>query len=309
MGGSGGDRYFIDRTPDEVKSDLRKEEERTQDQAFDTETAEALGNLLAEANTRDTGAISEALHEIKRVLEHDIEGSVDPRFGGSVRKHTFVDGLSDVDTLLILRDLSLKSRTPQDVLDHFELKLRKELPGWEVSRGKLAITLRKEGLEIQVLPAIRDDGVTRIPAAREDRWSQINPEAFFRKLADTNSRFGAKIVPVIKLAKIINDRQPEPLQLTGYHIESLAIDAFKGYTGVLNPKAMLEHLFDRGRSLVLSPIKDRSGQSVHVDEYLGPANSENRKAVSAVLDRIARRMKNADVLRSKQQWMELFGEE
>src|SRR5271165_7151085 len=117
MGGSGGDRYFIDRTPDEVKSDLRKEEERTQDQAFDTETAEALGNLLAEANTRDTGAISEALHEIKRVLEHDIEGSVDPRFGGSVRKHTFVDGLSDVDTLLILRDLSLKSRTPQDVLD------------------------------------------------------------------------------------------------------------------------------------------------------------------------------------------------
>ncbi len=234
---------------------------------------------------------------------------MDPRFGGSVRKHTFVDGLSDVDTLLILRDPSLKSRTPQDVLDHFELKLRKELPGWEVARGKLAITLRKEGLEIQVLPAIRDDGVTRIPAAREDRWSQINPEAFFRKLADTNSRFGGKIVPVIKLAKIINDRQPEPLQLTGYHIESLAIDAFKGYTGVLNPKAMLEYLFDRGRSLVLLPIKDRSGQSVHVDEYLGPANSENRKAVSAVLDRITRRMKNADVLRSKQQWMELFGEE
>ena len=309
MGGSGGGGYFIDRTPDEVKSELRKEEEHTQDQAFDTETAEALGNLLAEANTRDTGAISKALDEVKRVLERDIEGSVDPRFGGSVRKNTFVDGLSDVDTLLILRDPSLRTKTPQNILDNFERKLRSELPGWEVSRGKLAITLRKEGLEIQVLPAIRDDGTTRIPAAGGDRWSQINPEAFFRKLTETNSRFGGKIVPVIKLAKIINDRQPEPLQLTGYHIESLAIDAFKGYTGVLNPKAMLEYLFDRARSTVLSPIKDRSGQSVHVDEYLGPANSENRKAVSAVLDRIARRMKNADVLRSKQQWMELFGEE
>ena len=137
MGGSGGDRYFIDRTPDEVKSDLRKEEERTQDQAFDTETAEALGNLLAEANTRDTGAISEALHEIKRVLEHDIEGSVDPRFGGSVRKHTFVDGLSDVDTLLILRDPSLKNKSPEKVLDHFERKLRKELAGWDFEKQDL----------------------------------------------------------------------------------------------------------------------------------------------------------------------------
>ena len=309
MGGSGGGGYFIDRTPEEVKSDLRREEEHTVDQAFDTDVAEAIGQLLSQANVRDAGATSKALDEIKRVLERDIEGSVDPRFGGSVRKHTFVDGISDVDTLLILRDPSLKTKSPEKVLDHFEGKLRKEMVGWELSRGKLAITLRKEGLEVQALPAIRDDSKTRIPAPRGDRWSEINPEAFFRKLSDTNSRLGGKVVPVIKLAKIINDRQPAPLQLTGYHIESLAIEAFKGYTGVVNPKAMLVHLFDRARTLVLSPIKDRSGQSVHVDEYLGPANSGDRKAVSAVLDRVSRRMKNADVQHSKEQWMELFGEE
>ena len=139
--------------------------------------------------------------------------------------------------------------------------------------------------------------------------SEINPEAFFKKLTETNSRYGGKVVPVIKLAKIINDRQPEPLQLTGDPIESMAIEAFKGYTAVLNPKTMLVHLFDRARTLVLSPVKDRTGQSVHVDDYLGPANSEDRKAVSAVLDRVSRRMKNADVLRSKEQWMGLFGEE
>lgn len=309
MGGSGGGRYFVDRTPEQIRSELRKEEERTLDQAFDTETAEAIGQLLAQANVRDADAISKALDDIKRVLEGDIEGSVDPKFGGSVRKHTFVDGISDVDTLLILRDPTLKTKTPQKVLDYFERKLREELPEWEVSRGKLAITLRKEALELQVLPAIRADSTTRIPAARGDRWSEINPEAFFKKLAETNSRFGGKVVPVIKLAKITNDRQPEPLQLTGYHLESLAIEAFKGYTGVLNPKAMLVHLFDQSRTLVLSPIKDRTGQSIHVDDYLGAANSEDRKAVSAVLDRVSRRMKNADVLRSKEQWMELFGEE
>ena len=309
MGGSGGGGYFVDRTPEQIKSELRKEEERTLDQSFDTETAEAIGQLLAQANVRDADATSEALDDIKRVLERDIEGSVDPRFGGSVRKHTFVDGISDVDTLLILRDPTLKTKTPQKVLDYFERKLRKELPEWEVSRGKLAITLRKEGVELQILPAIRVNGETHIPAARGDRWSEINPQAFFKKLTDTNSRYGGKVVPVIKLAKIINDRQPEPLQLTGYHIESLAIEAFKGYTGIQNPKAMLVHLFDRARTLVLSPIKDRTGQSVHVDDYLGPSNSEDRKAVSAVLDRVSRRMKNADVLRSKEQWMELFGEE
>lgn len=309
MGGSGGGGYFTDRTPEEVKSELRKEEERTVDLAFDTETAEAIGQLLAQANVRDPDATSKALNEIKRVLERDIEGSLDPQFGGSVRKHTFVDGISDVDTLLILRDPDLKTKSPQRVLDHFERKLRKELSDWEVSRGKLAITLRREGLEIQVLPAIRSDGATRVPAARGDRWSEINPEAFFRKLTDTNSRYGGKVVPVIKLAKLINDRQPEPLQLTGYHIESLAIEAFRGYTGVLNPKAMLEHLFDRARTLVLSPIRDKTGQSVHVDGYLGPTNSADRKAVSAVLDRVSRRMRNADVSKSKQQWMELFGEE
>ena len=42
---------------------------------------------------------------------------------------------------------------------------------------------------------------------------------------------------------------------------------------------------------------------------LGPTNSKDRKAVSAVLDRVGRRMKNADVQQSKEQWMELFGEE
>lgn len=309
MGGSGGGGYFADRTPEQIKSELRKEEERTLDQSFDTETAEAIGQLLAQANVRDADATSEALDDIKRVLERDIEGSVDPRFGGSVRKHTFVDGISDVDTLLILRDPTLKTKTPQKVLDYFERKLRKELPQWEVSRGKLAITLRKEDVELQILPAIRTNGETHIPAARGDRWSAINPQAFFDKLTDTNSRYAGKVVPVIKLAKIINDRQPEPLQLTGYHIESLAIEAFKGYSGIQNPKAMLVHLFDRARTLVLSPIKDRTGQSVHVDDYLGSANSEDRKAVSAVLDRVSRRMKNADVLRSKEQWMELFGEE
>jgi hypothetical protein len=309
MGGSGGRRYFIDRKPEEVRVELRREEEKTHDQAFDTQIAERLAEFLGDANRRDTKAIGAAIDEIKEALGEDIEGTVEPIFGGSVRKHTHVDGISDIDTLVILRDPDLKSLSPQDVLEYFENKARQKLPGWEVARGQLAVTLRKEELEIQVLPAMREEGKTRIPSARGNRWSEINPQAFFRKLTDTNTRFGGKVVPVIKLAKIINSQQPEALQLTGYHAESLAIEAFKTYTGPLNPKAMLEHFFDTARSLVLAPIRDKTGQSVHVDSYLGPGNSKTRKEVSAALDRIHRRMKNADTIRSEEQWLEPFGEE
>ena len=309
MGGSGSRGFFRGRKPDEVKVELRREEERTFDQAFEAKVAERLGDLLAAANQRDTKAIQKALEEIKGALAADIDGTLDPIFGGSVRKRTYVDGISDVDTLVVLRDPKLRSLTPQGVLEYFEKKSHEELGGWEVFRGTLSLTLRKEGLELQVLPAVREDGKTYIPSARGDHWSEIDPQAFFRKLSDTNNKYGGKVIPVIKLAKIINSQQPEALQLSGYHLEALTIESFKEYSGLLNPKAMLEHLFDRSRALVLSPIKDNTGQSVHVDDDLGAPNSSSRKEVSAALDRIYRRMKNADVGRSEDQWLEPFGEE
>jgi len=309
MGGSGGRGFFTGRKPEDVAAELRKEEEKTRDQAFDTKIAERLGEILGDVNRRDTKAISAAIDQIKDALSADIEGSVDPIFGGSIRKHTYVDGISDIDTLVILRDPELKSLSPQEALSYFETKAREKLAGWEVSKGRLAVTLRKGELEIQVLPAVKQEDKTRIPAAQADRWSEINPQAFFRKLTETNNKFGGKIVPVIKLAKIIHSQQPEALQLTGYHVESLAIEAFKTYAGRLNPKAMLEHFFDTARSLVLAPIRDKTEQSVHVDTYLGSPNSRTRKEASAALDRIHRRMKNADTLRSEEQWLEPFGEE
>lgn len=309
MGGSGGQGFFRGRKPEEIKHDLRKEEEKTLNQAFDAQVAEQLGEFLSEANRRDAKAIRDALDEINGALGADIEGTIDPIFGGSIRKHTYVDGISDIDTLVILRDPKLKSLSPQQVLAYFEQKAREKLSGWEISRGNLAMTLRKQGLEIQILPAVHDEGKIYIPSAREDRWSDVNPQPFFRKLTEANNKLGGKVVPVIKLAKIINSQQPESLQLTGYHVESLAIEAFKGYAGPINPKAMLEHFFDRASALVLAPIQDKTGQSVHVDAHLGQANSSNRKEVSAALNRIHRRMKNADALRSKEQWLEPFDEE
>ena len=310
MGGSGRrGGFFRDVKPEELRTAIRQQEEKTRDQAFETEVATELGAIVSEYNRRDPGKVSAVIDQIKRTLSKEIEGSIDSLYGGSVRKHTFVDGISDVDALLILRDPGLESMSPGEVLDYFEGRLHETLTSWEISRGRLGITVTKGDLQIQLLPAIRKGGTTKIASASGDSWSEINPEAFFRHLTRANERAAYKLVPTIKAAKIINSTQVEALQLSGYHIESLAIEAFRGYEGPTNPKAMLEHFYDRARKLVLTPIKDRSGQSVHVDDYLGPPNSESRKAVSSALDRVVRQMNNANTQRSKKPWLDLFVDE
>jgi hypothetical protein len=90
-------------------------------------------------------------------------------------------------------------------------------------------------------------------------------------------------------------------------MESIGIAAFRNYEGDRTTTAMLPTFFERARELVLSPIKDSTGQSVHVDDYLGPANSEARQAASHVLGRLARRMRNATAAGSTAQWQALFG--
>jgi hypothetical protein len=90
-------------------------------------------------------------------------------------------------------------------------------------------------------------------------------------------------------------------------MESLGIEAFRGYEGPTTTAAMLPVFFERAKELVLSPIRDSTGQSVHVDEYLGPASSPQRQILSHVMDRIARRMRNATAAGSTSQWRAMFG--
>ena len=70
------------------------------------------------------------------------------------------------------------------------------------------------------------------------------------------------------------------MKMSGYHIESLAIDAFKDYQGPLDPKTMLVHLLGHSMEAVKKPIVDSTGQSRHVDEYLGQTDSNLRKGAS-----------------------------
>ncbi len=309
-GGGGGGAFSGRRTPERLQKIVREAEDKTRVAAFETELSAIVGDLLAEYNGRDANSTRERLDEIKVALEDEIEGSLDQLFGGSVAKYTHVEGLSDIDSLILINDTDLEGKSPEDVLSKIEQAIRVKVADTvSVSHGRMAVSIGfVDGMLIQVLPAIKTDGERlRVPSSRGVGWSEINPKKFADALTRHNQECGGKLVPTIKLAKAINGQLPEGQRLSGYHMESLGIAAFRGYDGAKSVTVMLPLFFERARDLVLSPIRDRTGQSIHVDEYLGPAKSEARMAASHVFDRLARRMRNASASGSRAQWLALFG--
>jgi Second Messenger Oligonucleotide or Dinucleotide Synthetase domain len=311
MGGSGGRGPFTsDRRPEVLAKLVRKSQIATTDSAFEAGLSSMLTQLLGGYNDRDVKLVAERLDDVKLALEDSIEGSIDQMFGGSVAKHTYVDGLSDIDSLLLINDPEVESDLPNDILRWMTRILEQRFSDRaSVDHGKMAVTVDfKDGMKIQLLPALRSaDGRVTVPSSRIEGWSHIDPERFQEALTRRNDECGGKLVPVIKLAKAINGTFPETQRLSGYHMESIGIAAFRGYDDVKTTSAMLPVFFERGKDLILKPIHDRTGQSVHVDDYLGDANSASRLTASHLFDRISKRMRNAVGSRSMTQWRALFG--
>ena len=246
-------------------------------------------NLLAQYKRRNGKAVTRHLESLCGFLRQ--EGDVvQTMFGGSVKKGTYVTGLSDVDVLLVVNESSLVSQPPTKVIEYVRDTIQRRLPNNEVSSGMLAVTVKySKGPEIQVLPAIRRKKGIRIAESGGAKWSNVaRPDDFATKLAEVNTARDGRVVPVIKLAKAMADCfiTQEDRKISGYHMESLAIDAFKDYQGELDPKAMLNHFLGYSVKAVMNPIADSTGQSRYVDEYLGQADSIERKRASTYLGQI-----------------------
>ena len=233
--------------------------------------------LLAQYTRKNTQTVTQRLESLCGFLRQ--EGDVvQTMFGGSVKKGTYVTGLSDVDVLLIVNQSSLVNQSPAKVIEYVRETIQHRLRQNTVSAGNLAVTVSySDGTEIQILPAIRTNtGGVRIAEFGSTKWSNVaRPDDFARKLAKVNTARDGRVVPVIKLAKAMADcfiTRPSR-KISGYHMESLAIDAFRDNQGPLDPKAMLVHLLGHSMDAVMSPIADSTGQSRYVDEYLGPADS------------------------------------
>jgi hypothetical protein len=268
-----------------------------------------LDDLLSEYNARDHELVAQRRHSIEEALRDELEAAVHLRFGGSVAKHTYVDGLSDIDTLVVLRKEDASGLTPTDVKEAVAKRLSQELKNADVKVGKIAVTISYfDGMEVQLIPAIKDMDQIKIPSWSGNKWSRINPEAFTEALTRRNEQCNFKLVPTIKLAKAINATLADSHQLSGYHIESLAIDVFRRYTGPCTTAVMLSYFMERIPQKVLKPIKDSTGQSVHVDSYLGKSNSEQRQMAAHLFERLLKRMKAASSAQSDDLWKSMFYE-
>lgn len=311
MGGGG---YSSGGSSDEYKEIIEETREKTKNVEYEARVNDRITEHLAESNARDAELTKEHLDELKEIVETDIGGTVDLRFGGSVSKHTYVEGLSDTDVLMLIEKTDLVDKNPQEVLKYIKSRLAEaHLRNVEDIRiGKLAVTVRyKDGTEIQLLPAVRKGDGYKIPSQKTGEWSNIiRPDKFASRLTEVNQSCNSKVIPVIKLVKRINSQLPEDQQLSGYHIESLAIEAFKSYpdSKEKTTKEMLKYFFEKAKNDVRSPIKDKTGQSIHVDDYLGAEDSRARMRISYTLDRVHRKMKNADELESIEEWDAILGE-
>jgi hypothetical protein len=307
MGGSGGGSSFLGKSPAHaVAQSVRALEAKAKNEQFETSVATLLGGVLAEANDRNTDAVATHLDEIRRALGKEIEGSVDLLFGGSVSRRTYVDGVSDVDALVVLNDSELAAKSPAEVCSHFLARLSERFPLTEVTPDGFAIDVRFNDVTVQVVPVIRKGDDYLLPNAECTEWSYVRPRAFTDALTSVNRECSNKVVPTIKLAKVLMASLPETRRITGYHTELLAAQIFAQYTGPLRPKEMTQHFFAVAPRLVREPTHDPTGQSLHVDDHLGPPNSVARLMIADTLDRIGRRLRNADGAQSVEQWRELF---
>ena len=244
-----------------------------------------LRGKLRDYNERDTEAINRHIRGLRQALEQTGNDVLPTRFGGSVSRHTYVDGLSDVDVLLTVNDSSLSGQAPKVVIQRMAELIQQSMPRTQVSTGNLAVTVKySDGHEIQVLPAIRTKSGIRIANPTRNQWSGVlHPERFAQKLTDINQANRGQVIPAIKLTKALAHRliRSDRDRITGYHIESLAVEAFKNYRGSTDLKSMVTRLVGFSSKAVLRPIKDSTGQSRYVDDYMGHQGSADRQKAAA----------------------------
>ena len=256
---------------------------------------------LREYNTRDAEAVTRHIRGLRDAMEQDVDEVIRPLFGGSISKNTYVDGLSDVDVLMVVNDSSLSGQAPRVAIEKAADLIRRRMPTLDVTTGDLAVTIRyTDGNVIQILPAIRTKSGVRIANPKQNSWSQIlHPERFAEKLTQVNQSNSRQVVPTIKLVKALVNRfaQSNTARPTGYHIESLAIEAFSNYSGPYDLSSMIKRFTSYAARAVHQPIKDSTGQSRYVDEYLGPQNSPLRDRASKTFKRIQEALDNCETER------------
>jgi hypothetical protein len=291
MGGSGGG--FFPSKPRNMGGLIGQAQNDSFQKELESDINRYSQELLRNMNDRDVIKTKKYLDDIKKIVGDKIEldGFL---FGGSVAKHTYVDGLSDIDVLAIVNKEKWKNKEPQFILKVMERYLKNKLTAnkiTSVTRGDLAVTINyRDGTQLQILPAIKSGQKILINDPKNKGWNETAPKIFMKRLSDMNSKLSNMLLPTIKLVKSIISKLPEQKQPSGYHIENLAVQVFANYKGSFSYKSMIQHFFNNAGNEALKSIRDVTGQSKTVDSYLGSSNSIKRKIVADGFASISRKL-------------------
>jgi len=275
MGGNGGYGFGRASALSERNQNLAQSLQRTRQQAEATELAQIFSQTMERINQLDTEALGKHKETVLRALNSLFEGGYDLRGGGSRTRHTYVNGLSDVDFLLDLGPYSTSSIADKDnsaaVLQAMVGQLQQRMPNTQLKAGRMAVTVQfSDGQELQILPAFRYHSGYRVPDAQGLGWVVTKPHVFAKMLSDRNAAVGSKLLRTIKLSKLLCENFA--VGIKSYHLENVALKAFQQYTGPHNDVEMLRHLFNQAKQFVTRPMPDITGQSTHVDKYLSDNN-------------------------------------
>lgn len=243
--------------------------------------AEVVQRAVSRISQTDTPALERHKQTILDALNDQFEGAYNLHGGGSYTRGTYVRGVSDVDVLLNLGEYArsdiANKNDPAALLEEMRARIQQRLPSTSVTAGKMAVTVTfSDGHEIQVLPAFRAGDGFRIPDPQAGGWTVTRPREFRRLLDERTREIGGGLRRAIKLAKELCDRRG--IDIRSYHLETMAVQAFKGYRGPTTTPDMLRHLFGRAKSLALNPMPDVTGQEEYVDRYLGAPGQRARLA-------------------------------
>jgi hypothetical protein len=308
MGGGGGGGGYSQHDLVAMRRALESTRIAEDQRRLEADINRELTTLLAEFNDIDREVIRKRLEEIDECLGDDVQFD-EFLLGGSVAKHTAVNGLSDVDALIILdREMHAGDR-PGSLLRELRQLLLERLSSRSVTSvqaGTMAVTVTyRDGQEIQLLPALRSGETVQVPSFRGGSWITTNPKEFREQLTSANKAMNGQLVPAIKLFKSVIDGLPSQQQIIGYHAEALAVDAARQFPGNESRtlKGVFLHVLSHASTRVLKPISDVTGQSSSIDRDLGGSNSAERRRVAGAFRELHHRLVSA---RNAHEWTEVI---
>ncbi len=264
---------------------------------------------VEEARIKEEQALQESLHRTRKPNDGEVRENVQrvvddlnektklnatAVLGGSASKGTYVEGISDHDAVVRIPTEAARGKGPREILALLAERIRDTHPAaTDVRIGRMAVTVVENGRETQYVPAVRDGRYMRFPVPGEDRWGNAcQPRKFVDKLNRANARLEGAVKEAIRAFRLVQDKHlPKDQHLDGYHVESVALLAFRNYEKGKPRTKMVEDMVRAAAGILRKPVRDGTGQSLHVDDKWGAANSPERQATSHALKGLADRMK------------------